>query len=203
MVAVAFVSFADVITEMRGLGVQAPSSDTLKEDYSNDVPGRTGARSDDLHNYRSIDVNDHDSEDVSVRNGALADEDIFTADRIDYNNRNDKQQSSNQSLRQRQNSYPRIVSFDGDKSWMNNLRGKSEEEHTRTIVLSKEAIKRQKHLKNSDDFRYRDPLYEGECVPMQKWQETSFPNCNTIHELDFYGKTRTEEFEYYAKVRGT
>lgn len=215
VVAVAFVSFADVMTEMRGLGglglkdelgSHAPSSGTLKEDYSIDASGRTGELSDDLHNYRS-----HDSVDASVRNGALSGEDgdsndrmsphTFTADRINYNKQN-KQHSPSQSMKQRQNSYPRIISFEGDKTWVNNLRGKSssDEEHTRTVEVSKEAINRQKHLENSKDFRYRDPLYEGECVPMQEWQETSFPNCNTIHEMDFAGKTRTEEFEYYAKV---
>ena len=36
----------------------------------------------------------------------------------------------------------------------------------------------------------------GECVPMQEWQTTSFPNCNTFHELDFFTKTVTNQFEF-------
>jgi hypothetical protein len=39
---------------------------------------------------------------------------------------------------------------------------------------------------DSEDYAYnmRDSLYEGDCVPMQPWQETSFPVCNKIHEVD-------------------
>jgi hypothetical protein len=31
---------------------------------------------------------------------------------------------------------------------------------------------------------------------MQKWQTTSFPNCNTFHELDFF--TKTNQFEFFT-----
>jgi len=51
---------------------------------------------------------------------------------------------------------------------------------------------------DSDDFSYRDSLYEGDCVPMQKWQETSFPNCNLFHELDYLGNSIADEFEFYT-----
>lgn len=30
----------------------------------------------------------------------------------------------------------------------------------------------------------RQPYVQGNCVPMEEWQVTSFPNCNTVHELD-------------------
>ncbi|KAL7468541.1 hypothetical protein ACHAXS_008779 [Conticribra weissflogii] len=33
---------------------------------------------------------------------------------------------------------------------------------------------------------------------MQPWQETSFPNCNLFHELDFYGRSRKDEFSFAA-----
>jgi len=33
---------------------------------------------------------------------------------------------------------------------------------------------------------------------MQSWQETSFPTCSSIHELDFYSRARTGEFQYYT-----
>ena len=41
-------------------------------------------------------------------------------------------------------------------------------------------------LEDSHDYdkKSRDPLYEGDCVPMRKWQEQLFPNCNRFHELD-------------------
>ena len=41
-------------------------------------------------------------------------------------------------------------------------------------------------LEDSHDYdkKSRDPLYEGDCVPMRKWQEQLFPNCNSFHELD-------------------
>lgn len=69
-------------------------------------------------------------------------------------------------------------------------------EPKRTIYQSKSAKKAQERLTRSDDFSYRDPLYEGDCVPMQPWQETSFPNCNSIHELDPHGRSVTNEFGY-------
>ena len=56
----------------------------------------------------------------------------------------------------------------------------SDDRDKRTIHVSKKELKEQERLSDSDDFSYRDPLYEGECVPMQPWQETSFPNCNLV-----------------------
>ena len=126
----------------------------------------------------------------------------FTADRRFHNTKKDNQESVQQLS---QNSYPRIISFDGESNnSTDTFRGASyNETKKRVIELSKKEIKAQKRLKNSRDFSYRDPLYEGDCVPMQKWQETSFPNCNHIHELDFFGKTRTRQFKYFAQVRRT
>ncbi|KAL7543238.1 hypothetical protein ACHAXR_012522 [Thalassiosira sp. AJA248-18] len=123
--------------------------------------------------------------------------DVFTEERHFFNN-NDKVLAPSHSLRHRQNTFPRIISFEGVKdNWVNYLRGESDDEK-RFIHISDKALKEQERLLDSDDFSYRDPLYEGECVPMQKWQETSFPNCNLFHELDYHGMSRTEEFEYYA-----
>ena len=56
----------------------------------------------------------------------------------------------------------------------------SDDRDKRTMHVSKKELKEQERLSDSDDFSYRDPLYEGECVPMQPWQETSFPNCNLV-----------------------
>jgi len=56
----------------------------------------------------------------------------------------------------------------------------SDDRDKRTIYISKRDLNEQKRLSDSDDFSYRDPLYEGDCVPMQPWQETSFPNCNLV-----------------------
>lgn len=52
------------------------------------------------------------------------------------------------------------------------------------------------NYKTRSSYDYRDPLYENDCVPMQSWQTTSFPTCSSIHELDFYSKVRTSEFQY-------
>ena len=58
--------------------------------------------------------------------------------------------------------------------------GSSDDREKRTIYISKKDLKEQERLLDSDDFSYRDPLYEGDCVPMHPWQETSFPNCNLV-----------------------
>ena len=61
--------------------------------------------------------------------------------------------------------------------------GSSDDREKRTIYISKKDLKEQERLLDSNDFSYRDPLYEGNCVPMQPWQETSFPNCNLVSLL--------------------
>ena len=77
--------------------------------------------------------------------------------------------------------FPRIISIEGEtvSALNNNLRG-SGTDTERTIEVSKTALRAQKRLEDSEDFSYRDPLYKDDCVPMQKWQETSFPNCNMV-----------------------
>eukprot|EP00591_Stephanopyxis_turris_P009308 CAMPEP_0195514316 /NCGR_PEP_ID=MMETSP0794_2-20130614/5746_1 /TAXON_ID=515487 /ORGANISM="Stephanopyxis turris, Strain CCMP 815" /LENGTH=341 /DNA_ID=CAMNT_0040642539 /DNA_START=299 /DNA_END=1324 /DNA_ORIENTATION=+ len=54
---------------------------------------------------------------------------------------------------------------------------------------------------SSDDFEHSraDSLYEGDCAPMQPWQEMSFPTCNTFHELDMsLGGLVQWSFAYYT-----
>jgi len=45
---------------------------------------------------------------------------------------------------------------------------------------------------DSDDERIktmeiREPLEKGECVPMQDWQKTFYPSCNSMHEYNLAG----------------
>lgn len=56
-------------------------------------------------------------------------------------------------------------------------------------------------LKKSDwyDDNARDPLYEitengQDCVPMHKWQTTSFPSCSIMHELSLGQLMRDDDF---------
>jgi len=124
---------------------------------------------------------------------------IFNAERTLSNKKNDEADDMpSNSLRHRESHFPRIISIEGGRDLDHKLRGDLKDDK-REIYVSSEGLKQQERLFHSKDFRYRDPLYEGDCVPMQKWQETSFPNCNLFHELDFLGKSRTEEFEFYAK----
>mmetsp|Transcript_34219 Transcript_34219/g.63081 ORF Transcript_34219/g.63081 Transcript_34219/m.63081 type:complete len:589 (+) Transcript_34219:73-1839(+) len=124
---------------------------------------------------------------------------MFNAERFFFNKKNDEaNKMPSNSLRHRKSHFPRIMSIDGGRDFNFKIRGQRKDDE-REIYVSSEGLRQQKRLLDSEDFRYRDPLYEGDCVPMQKWQETSFPNCNLFHELDFLGKLRTEEFEYYAK----
>ena len=53
-----------------------------------------------------------------------------------------------------------------------------------------------KSPKTRSSYDYRDPLHTPHCTPMQPWQTTSFPSCSSIHELDFYSKSRTAEFKF-------
>lgn len=79
------------------------------------------------------------------------------------------------------------------------LRGKTDEATKRRIIeKSKEELEAVDRLLDSEDVSLRDPLYEGECVPMQPWQTTSFPICNMFHELHFITKIITDEFYFYT-----
>lgn len=86
-------------------------------------------------------------------------------------------------------SYPRIITIDGSKLYHND----SDDEDSPSKPLKSIHPKSSK-TRTSDD--YRDPLYENDCIPMQSWQTTSFPTCSSIHELDFYSKSRTGEFNF-------
>lgn len=89
----------------------------------------------------------------------------------------------------------RVIFLDGKDNWVKHLR-RTTNHTTRAIYVSEHALREQTRLLDSEDFSYRDPLYEGECEPMAQWQTTSFPNCNMFHELDFYGKVRRSGLEY-------
>ena len=103
--------------------------------------------------------------------------DIFTQPRSYYN----KDTSSTVTTSTHSSKFPRIITLQGElHAESYNLRGSSDDRDKRTIHVSKKELKEQNRLLDSDDFSYRDPLYEGDCVPMQPWQETSFPNCNLV-----------------------
>jgi len=50
-------------------------------------------------------------------------------------------------------------------------------------MMSKKYAKK---LEDSHDWekKARDPLYEGDCIPMRPWQEMLFPSCSKFHEMD-------------------
>ena len=73
---------------------------------------------------------------------------------------------------------PSIIMYMDTKERLESI--SSDDRDKRTIYISRRDLNEQKRLLDSDDFSYRDPLYEGDCVPMQPWQETSFPNCNLV-----------------------
>ena len=90
--------------------------------------------------------------------------------------------------------YPRIIELKVDDdllaaiSHSSLLRGGTLNNNNdqRKIEVSRTALKEQERLLDSEDFSYRDPLYEDDCVPMQKWQETSFPICNLVSSFTVY-----------------
>ena len=85
-----------------------------------------------------------------------------------------------------------------ERKWTRQHLRRKSDTTKRVIDVSKHALHEQYRLLDSEDFSYRDPLYEGECIPMTEWQTTSFPNCNMFHELDFDGKVRRNELEYFT-----
>ena len=58
------------------------------------------------------------------------------------------------------------------------------EVRNRSSIMMTDDFREQLEDSHDYDKKARDPLYEGDCVPMRKWQEQLFPNCNRFHELD-------------------
>jgi len=51
---------------------------------------------------------------------------------------------------------------------------------------------------NYKQVNFRSREFDEECVAMGSWQESSFPNCNQIHEMGLLDKVTTDEFHYVA-----
>jgi len=142
--------------------------DTLTDNETNNKEESETAENDISENALSTQSQDEDASDNDI---------IFTQPRIYYN----KDTSSTVTTSTHSSKFPRIITLQGElHADSYNLRGSSDDREKRTIHVSKKELKEQKRLLDSDDFSYRDPLYEGDCVPMQPWQETSFPNCNLV-----------------------
>jgi hypothetical protein len=72
-------------------------------------------------------------------------------------------------------SHKQIVSLDkGASSWSDGRDQKSPK-------LDEDHNERYERHQSEDD---------GECISMHSWQESSFPACNSIHEMDFFSKYR-------------
>ncbi len=54
------------------------------------------------------------------------------------------------------------------------------------------------HDKNYKQVNFRDKEFDEECIAMGSWQESSFPNCNQIYELELLHKLTTDQFQYVA-----
>ena len=54
-----------------------------------------------------------------------------------------------------------------------------------------------------DGKKIRQPNDSPNCQPMREWQETSFPSCSTIHEIDFHNNFRTLASGGYNSVFST
>jgi hypothetical protein len=85
-------------------------------------------------------------------------------------------------------SQPRIVQVNidlDDLSSPDHISDYFENHPSKKIHVHKSALAAQNLQKNSKKYDKwaRDPLWEGDCQPMQPWQETSFPSCNKFHEM--------------------
>lgn len=58
--------------------------------------------------------------------------------------------------------FPRMIFLDGESGGFVGFRRRKSDDQKRLIEMSKEELDAQKRLVDSDDFSYRDPLYEGE-----------------------------------------
>ena len=156
------------------------STQIQDEDKSdNDINIEDDASEKSVENIEALSIQLQDEEVLTQSKDEDAsdnDINIFTQPRTYYNDISSTVTTSTHSSK-----FPRIITLQGElHAELYNLRGSSDDREKRTIHVSKKDLKEQERLLDSDDFSYRDPLYEGDCVPMQPWQETSFPNCNLV-----------------------
>mmetsp|Transcript_22485 Transcript_22485/g.41276 ORF Transcript_22485/g.41276 Transcript_22485/m.41276 type:complete len:471 (-) Transcript_22485:25-1437(-) len=69
----------------------------------------------------------------------------------------------------------------------------------RRIHIDEENRIKRKEIEDDKNYLHtHEQVYEEECIPMSSWQETSFPNCNSIHEIGYSEKIHSNEFRYVA-----
>ena len=69
----------------------------------------------------------------------------------------------------------------------------------RRIHIDEENLIKRKQIEDDKNYLHtHEQVYEEECIPMSSWQETSFPNCNSIHEIGYSEKIHSNEFRYVA-----
>ena len=64
-----------------------------------------------------------------------------------------------------------------------------------------ESLTKRSYIANDKYYKevnFRNKMFDEECVAMGSWQESSFPNCNQIHEMGLLVKATTDEFHYVA-----
>ena len=100
----------------------------------------------------------------------------------------------------RYGSHSRIVNPNLSSSRDDGVNIVSSHKHHRDIYIAPEILEKRKQIASDKKYRkkYRDPLWDGDCEPMQWWQETLFPVCNSIHEIDRRGDFAMASFRHIA-----
>jgi hypothetical protein len=123
----------------------------------------------------------HSNHMSSSSNDVEADDDIRDdfgegSDSNEKQTGNDRSNEANASLTNHQSNYehitltshsssfPRITFLDGGSGGFVGFLRRNSDDQNRLIEMSKEELDAQKRLVDSDDFSYRDPLYEGEFI---------------------------------------
>ncbi|CAJ1968768.1 unnamed protein product [Cylindrotheca closterium] len=82
---------------------------------------------------------------------------------------------------------PRILQIDSDLHTIQNLDQHEYITSSHEVHVSKRERRTKERLNNSkkyDRHSLRDPIREGDCEAMHAYQETSFPSCNLMHEVN-------------------
>jgi serine/threonine protein kinase len=71
----------------------------------------------------------------------------------------------------------------------------------REIYVEEDSLTKHSYIANDANYKqvdFQEKMFDEECVAMGSWQESSFPNCNQIHEMGLLDKVTTDEFKYVA-----
>ena len=96
---------------------------------------------------------------------------------------------------------PRLIYLSTTEELIEHTHQLQQKTQQREIYVDEFSLTKQSYIahdKNYKEVNFLNRMFDEECVAMGSWQESSFQNCNQIHEMGLVNKVTTDEFQYVA-----